>query len=242
MAADGIERRRSMKRQKGTFFRDLLRGTRRQQVGLSELVDDIPQYEQGRFHKLVAQIHGIYEASVDLFKTDSNGQETAAWALWQDYFSRMADRLSRKANDFQKREDERNARSVPTMKEETSVLVDKEGASGPAASSSQEPELLERKTKRVLLLPVFPTVLPVSEEEHVLVAARRVEREEVEKRLAERAANLTELFKHFTAEPTHFFWAGEGARAISNQPDTPESKTAFKQATNPIPPPPLTQL
>ena len=149
-------------------------------LGLSELVDDIPEYEQGRFHKLVAQIHKIYEASVDLLKTDSNGHETAAWALWQDYFYRMADPLSRKANDFQKREDEQNARSVHTMKEEVSGLAassaDKEGASGPAASSSQEPESFERKTKRVLLLPAFPTV-PVSEEEQMLVAARRVERE-----------------------------------------------------------------
>ena len=78
---------------------------------------------------------------------------------------------------------------------------DKEGASGPAASSSQEPELFKKKTKRVLLLPAFPEV-PISEEEQALAAARRVEREEVEKRLAERAANLTTLFRHFTTEPT----------------------------------------
>ena len=174
-------------------------------LGLSELVDDIPDFEQGRFHSLVAQIHKVYEASVDLLKTDNNGQEIAGWALWQDYFYRMAERLRIKASDFQKREDEQIARSVPAKEEEMSgpaaSSVDRDGVSGPAASSSQEPESFEKKTKRVLLLPAFPTV-PVSEEEQMLVAARRAEREAVEKRLAERAAHLTELFKHFAAEPT----------------------------------------
>ena len=97
----------------------------------------------------------------------------------------------RKANDFQKKEDERKAELERAEK----------GASGPAASSARESESSETKTKRVLLLPSFP-VAPISEQEQELVAARRVEREEVEKRLAERAANLTKLFKHFTTEPT----------------------------------------
>ena len=72
-------------------------------LGLSELVDDIPEYELERFHKLVAQIHKVYQASVNLLRTDTNGPETQSWALWQDYFYKMADRLHRKATDFQKK-------------------------------------------------------------------------------------------------------------------------------------------
>ena len=87
-------------------------------LGLSELVDDIPEYELERFHKLVAQIHKVYEASVDLLRTDTNGHETQSWALWQDYFYKMADRLNRKAIDFQNREDKQNVRLAHTPKEE----------------------------------------------------------------------------------------------------------------------------
>ena len=76
-------------------------------------------------------------------------------------------------------------------------------ASGPAASSAEEPVCSGNMAKRVLLLPSFPAA-PISKHEQDLVAARRAERGEVEKRLAERAAQLTELFQHFAKVPTQF--------------------------------------
>ena len=93
-------------------------------LGLSELFDDIPEHELERFHKLVAQIHKVYEASVDLLRTSTNGHETQTWGLWQDYFYNMADRLNRKAVDFQKREDQQNVMSAHTCLLYTSDAAD----------------------------------------------------------------------------------------------------------------------
>ena len=109
----------------------------------------------------------------------------------------MADRLSRMASDSQKKEEERKAEL------EVRLRAEERRASGPAASSAEERVYPETKAKRVLLLPPLPEA-PVSKHEQDLVAARRMEREEVEKRLAERAANLTELFRHFAKAPTQF--------------------------------------
>ena len=53
--------------------------------------------------------------------------------------------------------------------------------------------------------------------------------------------DISELVDLLWASPP-FFWPGEGRGFISNQPETPELKTTFKQATSPIHQPPLTQL
>ena len=88
--------------------------------------------------------------AIDLLRTRNDQAKKSAWAAWQDYFSRMADRLSRLASDSQKKEEERKA------EQEVRLRAEERKASGPAASSAEGPVYTETKSKRVLLLSPLP--------------------------------------------------------------------------------------